>query len=290
MPLTLIETEDGSFSSFDVETGELYHNRAGAYTEALKTYLEPSDALAQLRQTGSLKIMDVCFGLGYNSWVLLNELLKDPPPEFTVSILAIERDPEILALIPSVLNNPMFCALKFYTGLFEHNIYYQTLESPLRFTIPVTDKGQIEMEVRVGDVRREIPALREDGSYDLVFHDPFSARKVPELWSVELFQEYQRLLAKPTGRVLTYSVASGVRGGLKEAGFELWNTQAVGRKSGGTLASFPGSQIACDYTRALNHAEREKLTKAAGLPYRDPGFACSREQVLQARAIACAQF
>lgn len=61
--LTKIITEDNSLTCFHSETGELYHNRAGAFTEALKNYVEPALAMSDALKRERLDVLDACFGL-----------------------------------------------------------------------------------------------------------------------------------------------------------------------------------------------------------------------------------
>src|SRR6516162_6353208 len=100
--IELVRTEDGSLSRFDEETGELYHNRAGAYTEALRNYYEPSDAKERLQRAGELRLLYACFGLGYNTFVLLAQLINDGC-QGNVVVHAVETDSQILSAIPQVL-------------------------------------------------------------------------------------------------------------------------------------------------------------------------------------------
>lgn len=273
-PVNFVETEDGSLTCLDPETGELYHNRAGAVTEALCTYLEPSGAAQLLADTGRLHLLDICFGLGYNTWVLLASLAVQAGLTGTISVLALERDSDIVAAAPAVLADPRLAPVK------------DALETTpgagqTRFTLP--NAIAVELNIQVADLRAAVPALA--GNFDLVFHDPFSPRRVPELWTVDLFRHYHRLLVKQAGKVLTYSSAAAVRGALLEAGFELWRTQAVGGKSGGTLAAAPGAKLEESVLFPLSYAEQEKVFSSSAVPYRDPGFTDSRADILKRRAL-----
>jgi hypothetical protein len=64
--LTPEPTADGSFTLFSEDFGEWFHSREGAYTEAYTTYVEATD-LTKLAQPESLTLLDVCYGLGYNT-------------------------------------------------------------------------------------------------------------------------------------------------------------------------------------------------------------------------------
>jgi tRNA U34 5-methylaminomethyl-2-thiouridine-forming methyltransferase MnmC len=153
----------------------------------------------------------------------------------------------------------------------------------------------LEIEFRVGDLRETLPGLNGgEAPFDLVFHDPFSPPHVPELWTVELFREYHRLLKARGGRLLTYSAAAAVRGGLLEAGFILGKTVGVGDKTGGTAAWIPSMASAAhagetglsagEEIRPLDAWEQAYLNSRAGLPYRDPDLDDNREEIEIRRA------
>jgi hypothetical protein len=180
----------------------------------------------------------------------------------------------------------------------EHNIYYQTLGGGFTITIEVEGRGHFFLEVLCHDVRHIIPNLKgpnsSDAPWDLIFHDGFSPRKVPHLWTVDLFRQYHRLLkGSPLGRVLTYSVAPAVRGGLQEAGFTLRATPALGKKSGGTLAALPPTetQFPLDPTvcTPLSNEAISRLTNRARVPYRDNTFKSLPESILASRELEQAE-
>lgn len=135
IPDSLIMTDDGSYSSYDGETGELYHNRTGAYTEALHHYTMPSAGLQKLGERGEIALLDVCFGLGYNTFSFLNEAIRSLTPKpgsiFSITVVAIERDEVITHQIPFILNDSRLSDLKLFSAPFEHNICYQTLFPPI---------------------------------------------------------------------------------------------------------------------------------------------------------------
>ncbi len=274
MSISLITTEDGSLSCRDSETGELYHNRAGAITEARASYLYPSAAVEVFRSRGRLNVLDICFGLGYNTWVLLAALAEAPNVAGCVNVLGIDLDSTILTCIETVLEDRQLSVLK---GKFERN-------PSLGKTFGQISKSvHCNIEIRQADLRLEIPKL--SGDFDLIFHDPFSPNRVPELWTIELFRHYHRLLERRRGKVLTYSAASAVRGGFRECGFEIFRTAAVGAKSGGTLAAVAGSSPPSDVVGPIFESELEKLDSRSGVPYRDFSGLDSRTDILKRREV-----
>ncbi|MBX2860544.1 MAG: hypothetical protein KTR14_04880, partial [Vampirovibrio sp.] len=282
-PLTLTPTADGSLTAYHPRCKEHYHNRAGAYTEALKNYVEPADPVAIVEKNGRLSLLDVCFGLGYNTWVLLETILASSVSGWTIHVVAIEQDPEILRFISQILEDPRLSSLKSQTTALEHNIYYQTQIGCSEFIQEFPKKGKILWKFFQDDLRQVIPKL--DDEIDLVFHDPFSPRKLPGLWTMDLFQEYYRLLEPKQGRIYTYSAASAVRGGLQEAGFIVEKTQGVGEKSGGTVGYSDQNATAVTnrFSQPLSEEEVSLLYAKKGVPYRDPTFCATDKTILENR-------
>src|SRR5271154_6174665 len=100
----LITTEDGSITCLDQESGELYHNKAGAYSEALHHYVQVCDLVDRVNRQASIAILDVCFGLGYNTFVFIDQLIEHIEKgdinqnQVNCRIIGIDRDPDILAV------------------------------------------------------------------------------------------------------------------------------------------------------------------------------------------------
>ena len=97
MEIIPIITEDGTISLYNFSAKDVYHSKVGAYTEALQKYTIPSGLLEFVKHNNEVKILDVCFGLGYNSKVAVSEILKINP-NCKITINAIEIDPKVLAL------------------------------------------------------------------------------------------------------------------------------------------------------------------------------------------------
>ncbi|MBY0548094.1 MAG: hypothetical protein K2W95_12435 [Candidatus Obscuribacterales bacterium] len=269
--LKMLLTDDGSYTLFDSESGELFHNRAGALTEALHNYLKPSRALDTLISAGQLRVLDVCFGLGYNSFVLLEEALRTEVPG-RISIVAIEKDPAVLAMCTEVLKDERLSHLRNCIGeRFPQSGF--TYENGF-----IT----IEMQIMPNDFRTVITELTCD--FDLVFHDPFSPRNAAQLWTVDIFKQYQRLLESRSGAVLTYSSAVAVRSALRMTGFDVRRTAAVGGKSGGTLATLNSSYYSDEYKCfSLSCQEEGRLLTSSAVPYRDPSFSADSRTVSNLR-------
>ena len=67
-------TKDGSYSLRSVFFQENFHSLLGALEETQSKFTAPSNL--QRFKGKSLNVLDICFGLGYNSACLLDELVK----------------------------------------------------------------------------------------------------------------------------------------------------------------------------------------------------------------------
>ena len=80
-------TKDGSYSLRSVFFQENFHSLLGALDETKIKFTAPSD-LKRFKGK-SLNVLDICFGLGYNSASLLNELIKQ---KSYLNLYALEID------------------------------------------------------------------------------------------------------------------------------------------------------------------------------------------------------
>lgn len=92
-----IYTDDGTISLYNYNVCDVYHSKVGAYTEALHKFVIPSGLLDFVKVNNEVKILDVCFGLGYNSKVAVSEILK-VNPNCRILINAFEIDPVVIAI------------------------------------------------------------------------------------------------------------------------------------------------------------------------------------------------
>jgi len=303
--LNMVPTADGTITLRDKVTGELYHNSGGAFLESMETYVLPArlEDIIQRRKADSddqsksiIRVVDACFGMGYNTFALWHHILSKPHlPIDQVDVVGIEFDTAMLETLPDVLEQECFkiilSELKDANGctLVDNLRAFMKLGLPtqsMKFSYQSVDGPKFNLHLIFDDLRYQIPelAIREEGQFDLIFHDPFSPSKLPHLWTVELFYCYFKILRSDSGRLLTYCAASAVRGGLKESGFSIFRTSNVGVKQGGTLAIRGDEDVLVDdLIFPLRPDEIEKLDTISGIPYRDPEFSSTRKEVLSRR-------
>jgi tRNA U34 5-methylaminomethyl-2-thiouridine-forming methyltransferase MnmC len=215
--LKKIITKDNTETFMNEEVGESYHSGSGAVEEALKKYVIPCK-IAELAKTGKLTILDVCFGIGYNSAMAIEKALE-VNPDCEIIVYGLEYDPEIIKKIQEVTP-----PIKF----FQH--YKNLRPDSLEFR-----EGNVHVKIFLGDARETVKELPNE-FFDAIFFDPFSPKTAPEMWSPIFFKQMFRVL-KNSGILATYSCARMARDNMKTAGFMYDDGPIVGRRGPGTLAT-----------------------------------------------------
>ncbi|OGY49372.1 MAG: hypothetical protein A3D39_03490 [Candidatus Buchananbacteria bacterium RIFCSPHIGHO2_02_FULL_39_17] len=214
--LKKIITADNTESFLNEEVQESYHSHSGAVEEAYKKYVIPCK-IKELAKTGELKILDVCFGIGYNSAAAISAALEENP-NCQIEVIGLELDPDIINKIQE-LSPP----IPFY----QH--YKQLSANTLQFT-----KDNVTVKILLGDAHQTSTTL-QDNYFDAIFFDPFSPKTHPHMWTTSLFAEMYRVI-KEHAILATYSCARVVRDNMKEAGFIYDDGPIVGRRGPGTIA------------------------------------------------------
>ncbi|MDD3150627.1 MAG: MnmC family methyltransferase [Candidatus Gastranaerophilales bacterium] len=93
----LIKTADGSMGLYSNQVNDIYHDKSGAKKEALEKFILPSGILNFVKKNNQVNILDICFGLGYNSKCAIEEI-KKINPNCKIYITCLENDINILAL------------------------------------------------------------------------------------------------------------------------------------------------------------------------------------------------
>jgi tRNA U34 5-methylaminomethyl-2-thiouridine-forming methyltransferase MnmC len=276
-------TADGSFTFFSPEFGETFHSNQGAQAEALLKFVEPTQ-LRQKAQRGRLCLLDICYGLGYNTAVAL-ETIWHVNPDCVVQVVALESDLAVpQAAIAHLNSSPTDLARsdsKYPIGsvTFWYNLEIRSVLTALA-TVQSIKTPKLEAQLVIGDARKTIQQVKNTGFLaDAIFLDPFSPPKCPQLWTVEFINLVSQCL-KSDGRLATYSCAAAVRQALRSARLYLGATNPVGRRSPGTVASFSNLNLP-----SLSPQEQEHLLTRAAIPYRDPYLEDTAIAIQERRAI-----
>jgi tRNA U34 5-methylaminomethyl-2-thiouridine-forming methyltransferase MnmC len=211
-----VVTKDGSLTLKSEKYKECYHSSEGAVVESLYKHIFPAFEVAKKNDYfgGEIKILDICFGLGYNTFLTIlnrpeNVKLKIYSPEMDESLIKSLKDfkyPEEFKRIKNVINSV------------SKDFFYSD--------------DYVCVEVYRGDARDYIKNLKE---VDIVYQDAFSPKVNRELWTIEYFKDIKNILNEK-GVITTYSVATPVRCALYELGFKLY-THPYENIRKGTIAS-----------------------------------------------------
>jgi len=226
MELKRVVTKDGSITYHNPKYDETYHTKAGAIAEALVKYVQPCNLDELAKKQKEIHILDVCFGLGYNSLMAIH-VIKETNPDCKIMIYVLENDKEIISKIPGLdINMPEFTIIKDFAEW-----VIESSGKHLHY-----NKGDISIDLMLGDARDEIKKMAKNKiRFDCVLFDPFSPKKCPELWTEEFFKDI-RLVCKESTVLTTYSCARIVRENLYKAGFKVKDGPVFGRKSPATVA------------------------------------------------------
>lgn len=266
-------TQDGSYTFFSEEFQENYHSYHGAKQEAEIKFVQPTQIKQLAREDDSIRILDICYGLGYNTAAAM-EAIWQINPQCRVELIGLEISPEVPQ---QAISNKLL-------SLWQEPIpqLLSTLATKSQITTSL-----LQGFLLLGDARTTIQQLcQQNWQADAIFLDPFSPPKCPQLWTVEFIAKVAQCL-KPTGKLATYSCAAAVRTALSLAGLNFSSTRGLGRKSPGTVASFEAHQEL--YLKEnlifmpLSLQEKEHLQTRAAIPYRDIYLRDSAEVILETR-------
>jgi tRNA U34 5-methylaminomethyl-2-thiouridine-forming methyltransferase MnmC len=199
----LIVTEDGTKTLFSSEFNEAYHStKDGALVESLEKHVKRAFLLQKDKK--DLVILDICFGLGYNTLATLYYIKKHN--------LSTKVD-----IISPEIDRGLIDSLKDFDYPKEFNQFREIIEE-LSKNLFYKD-NQFKIEILIGDAREIIPKI--DKKIDIVYQDAFSPKQNPLLWTKEYFRDIKALSRDDT-IITTYSVASSVRMGLYENGYNIF--------------------------------------------------------------------
>lgn len=236
-----VKTNDGSNTLYSSKYNQHFHDvKTGAIKESLIKHVIP--ALDYHKNKNSLKILDICFGLGYNTLSTIYYVKKNFP-NTKIEIYSPEFD---LELIKSLKN---FKYPKEFLNL--SNIIKQLADKQKY------EDESIKIDLFIGDAREYIKNIKD---IDIVFQDAFSSEVNRELWSVEYFKDIFKA-TNETSILTTYSIATNVRLSLYEAGFKIYEINPIGEKKQ-TIAFKSKIDIDAKYIDMQLKKQRNKEAKA----------------------------
>lgn len=196
----LVLCEDGTNTLYSKEFDEPYHStKDGALHESLEKHVKPAFQLK--KDHSKVTILDICFGLGYNTFATIY-YLKKQQLQTKVHILSPEFDEELIRSLDSFAYPKEFDELQQIIQIVSRDLYYED--------------EQFIIEILLGDARKSIPKIKRH--VDVIYQDAFSPAQNPLLWTREHFAAIRKI-CHDDALLTTYSTAAAVRMGVYENGF-----------------------------------------------------------------------
>ena len=211
-------TADGTKTLYSSKYNQTFHStKAGALSESLYKHIIPAFSIVQ-NSKDNLNILDICFGLGYNTFSTIY-FCKKNNINTKINFFTPELDGELIETLrnfeyPREFNNIRNIIDKLFVNKYYHD-------------------EQFTIELFIGDARGYIKNLNV--LVDIVYQDAFSSDVNQELWSQEYFRDIKDKLAQ-NAIITTYSIATPVRLSMYENGLNIYQYQAM-EKSKSTIAT-----------------------------------------------------
>ncbi len=234
-PFEIVKTTMGATSIKDNGTGEILHNPVGPWEESRALYVKQSNLEARLLEPRPepLVLYDVGLGAGFNAVAALEIFynLKNCGKTLrNLQIMSFETDLTLLDFFLSEIKS------------FPESISYEKQLQILRKKeVYSEEKLHWELHGSFSDIAKfELPRA------EVVFFDPYSPKKNPEMWTVAAFKLVQKYMSTDVPAcVLTYSTATPIRTAMLLSGLFVGQGQSSGFKEETTFGAttFEGLKI-----------------------------------------------
>ncbi len=215
---TMTLSEDGSYTAYSKEYDEHYHStKDGALHESLVKHVVPAFKLQ--KDKSEITILDICFGLGFNTLATLY-YAKQNFPHAKINIYSPELDADLVSSLNEFIYPKEFDEFK--------NIISELIKNG------VYENDSWHVEIFLGDAREYIKKFSHS-KFDVVYQDAFSPSTNPILWTKEYFSDIKNIIKKD-GVLTTYSMALATRLALYENGFNIYINSGKGFRDA-TVAS-----------------------------------------------------
>jgi len=265
-------TKDGSYSLRSAFFQENFHSLLGALEETKLKFTSTSNL--QRFKGKSLNVLDICFGLGYNSASLLDELIKQKS-YLNLYALEIDKKPLKYSLSKKSFLKLWDPKVKRIFELLYRNDYFEDQFFKCR--------------ILWGDAREKINIIPSSIKFDLIYLDGFSPQKCPQVWTIEFLSKLVEKLS-PQGYLITYSSSAAVRKTLRNLGLEIFTLKPRFNEktfwSQGTVAisKLYKSKLEPNFNvEKLSVMEEEHLLTKASVPYRDQNLNSSKDDIIKKR-------
>lgn len=193
--IEIVSTKDGTNTLYSAQFDQHYHSvKEGALNESLSKHIIP--ALQYHKDKKELTILDICFGIGYNSLATLY-YIQTNKFDIKVNIYSPEFDLDLIQSIKKFSFPKEFESLKPIIESLADNLYYED--------------EKCKIDIYHGDAREYLDILASKNRvFDIVYQDAFSSDVNRLLWTQEYFAQVKKVLNQDA-IITTYSIATPIR-------------------------------------------------------------------------------
>ena len=196
------QTQDGTNTLYSKKYKQHFHSlRDGALNETLSKHIIPAFKFSHKEK--ELNILDICFGIGYNTFATIYYMKKNNI-DTKVNFYSPELDKSLIKSLKNFKYPKEFDEIKHIIEAVSNEQFYQD--------------SQFKIEVFIGDARVYISTLSK---IDIVYQDAFSSDVNKELWTKEYFKDIVDIL-NFDALITTYSIATPVRLAMSENGLYIY--------------------------------------------------------------------
>ncbi len=203
---------DASGTPYSTEYQDVYHSAQGGLDQARHVFLAGNGLPERWRGRPSFAIVETGFGIGLNFLATWDTWRADASRSRRLHFVSIESRPFAAdalaaALEPFPAVAPLARALlavwpPAFAGF--HRLHF--------------DAGRVILTLLFGDAGELLPQLV--ARVDALYLDGFAPARNPQIWTPQVVRELARV-ARPGATLATWTVASGVRTVLADAGFRV---------------------------------------------------------------------
>ena len=217
-----LESAESHANNIAESTPDSPDSHAKHIAESVESTLDFPDSTHQ----NPIKILDICFGLGYNALFTLAFAKRE---NIALSVHSVELH---------LLENLRTFA---YPKILSHYLPLREILDAL-FLRGAWESGHLSIYLHKGDAKDYIQHLAHQKlqkfTFDIIYQDAFSPTKNAELWDLAHFQNLFALL-KNNGAISTYSTSKKIREICKGIGFKVYNMRCGNLKNGTILRKNP---------------------------------------------------
>ncbi len=195
--MKIITTADGSHSLLNESMQETYHSVHGAIQESMHVFIQSGlQCWLASNKIGSLRIFEVGFGTGLNTWLTFQHAQH---VNCNVDYVSVEAFP-LSEDIWSVLN---------YAEPTRRDEFFNL------HRLPWNTEHQVDAQFRLKKISARLPDVElDEASFDVIFFDAFAPGKQPEMWSLSILQKVEHAM-KPGAVLVTYCAKGQVKRDLR---------------------------------------------------------------------------